>query len=183
MDSDFLWHSIGGGAIIAAALTLARLLLDYGLRGGERRVEQDERRRSQQRDAEARLERLLQDRLAESDRRLERCDLEFVVAPGPSCSAWSKPTRCSKRRPRRARPRTRTDCPASPAAERSAWPRSSRLAANADRLAPKPGRRARDRGGSPRGGAEGLSGCPGSRTRPARCARSPWPIRRADRSR
>jgi len=48
MDSDFLWHSIGGGAIIAAALTLARLLLDYGLRGGERRVEQDERRRSQQ---------------------------------------------------------------------------------------------------------------------------------------
>ena len=77
MDSDFLWHSIGGGAIIAAALTLARLLLDYGLRGGERRVEHDERRRSQQRDAEARLERLLQDRLAESDRRLERCDLEL----------------------------------------------------------------------------------------------------------
>ncbi|TME91789.1 MAG: hypothetical protein E6I52_26200 [Chloroflexi bacterium] len=67
MDSDFLWHSIGGGAIIAAALTLARLLLDYGLRGGERRVEQDERRRSQQRDAEARLE----------HRRLERCDLEL----------------------------------------------------------------------------------------------------------
>src|SRR5437588_12806581 len=77
MDSDFLLHSIGGGAIIAAALTLARLLLDYGLRGGERRVEHDERRRSQQRDAEARLERLLQDRLAESDRRLERCDLEL----------------------------------------------------------------------------------------------------------
>ncbi len=77
MDSDFLWHSIGGGAIIAAALTLARLLLDYGMRGGERRVEQDERRRSQQRDAEARLERVLQDRLAEADRRLERCDLEL----------------------------------------------------------------------------------------------------------
>ena len=54
MDSDFLLHSLGGGAIIAAALTLARLLLDYGLRGGERRVEQDERRRVQQRDAEAR---------------------------------------------------------------------------------------------------------------------------------
>ena len=77
MDSDFFWHSLGGGAIIAAALTLARLLLDYGLRGGERRVEHDERRRRQQRDAEARLERLLQDRLAESDRRLQRCDDEL----------------------------------------------------------------------------------------------------------
>ena len=77
MDSDFLLHSLGGGAIIAAALTLARLLLDYGMRGGERRVEQDERRRVQQRDAEARLERILQDRLAEADRRLERCDLEL----------------------------------------------------------------------------------------------------------
>jgi len=77
MDSDFLWHSLGGGAILAAALTLARLLLDYGFRGGERRVEQDDRRRAHQRDAEARLERILQDRLAEADRRLERCDAEL----------------------------------------------------------------------------------------------------------
>jgi C4-dicarboxylate-specific signal transduction histidine kinase len=77
MDSDFLWHSIGGGAIIAAALTLARLLLDYGFRGGERRAERDERRQARERDAEARLERILQDRLAESDRRLERCDGEL----------------------------------------------------------------------------------------------------------
>ena len=77
MDSDFLWHTLGGGAIIAAALTLARLLLDYGLRGGERRLEHDERRRGQQRDAEARLERILQDRLAECDRRLERSDADL----------------------------------------------------------------------------------------------------------
>ncbi|MBV8714859.1 MAG: hypothetical protein JO020_02380 [Chloroflexi bacterium] len=77
MDSDFLLHTLGGGAIIAAALTLARLLLDYGLRGGERRSEFDERRRTQQRDAEARLERVLQDRLAEADRRLERSDEEL----------------------------------------------------------------------------------------------------------
>ena len=77
MDSDFLLHTLGGGAIIAAALTLARLLLDYGLRGGERRSELDERRRTQQRDAEARLERVLQDRLAEADRRLERSDEEL----------------------------------------------------------------------------------------------------------
>jgi len=77
MDSDFLWHTLGGGAIITAALTLARLLLDYGSRGGERRIEHDERRRAQQRDAEARLERILQDRLAEADRRLERADAEL----------------------------------------------------------------------------------------------------------
>jgi hypothetical protein len=77
VDSDFLWHSIGGGAILAAALTLARLLLEYGMRGGERRGDQEERRRAQQRDAEARLERVLQDRLAEADRRLERCDAEL----------------------------------------------------------------------------------------------------------
>jgi hypothetical protein len=77
MDSDLFWHSLGGGAIIAAALALARLLLDYGLRGGERRLERDERRRTQQRDAEARLERILQDRLAEADRRLERSDADL----------------------------------------------------------------------------------------------------------
>jgi hypothetical protein len=73
-DSFSFWHSIGGGAIIAAALTLARLLLEYGIRGGDRRIEHEERRRAGQRDAEARLERILQDRLAESDRRLDRCE-------------------------------------------------------------------------------------------------------------
>ena len=77
MDPDLFWHTLGGGAIITAALALARLLLDYGLRGGERREEHDERRRGQQRDAEARLERILQDRLADADRRLERADAEL----------------------------------------------------------------------------------------------------------
>lgn len=81
MDPDLFWHSVGGAigasAIITAALTLARLLLDYGLRGGDRRFDRDERRRAQQRDAEARLERVLQDRLAEADRRFERCDDEL----------------------------------------------------------------------------------------------------------
>ncbi len=62
MDSDFFWHSLGGGAIVAAALTFARLLLEYGFRGGERRLEHAERRHGQQRDAEARLERILQER-------------------------------------------------------------------------------------------------------------------------
>jgi hypothetical protein len=77
MDSDFVWHSLGGGAIIAAALTLARLLLDYGWRGGDRRLEQEERRGARQRDAVARLERILQDRLADADRRLERFELDM----------------------------------------------------------------------------------------------------------
>src|ERR1700704_3148533 len=72
MDPDFFWHSLGGGAIVAAALPFGRLLLEYGFRGGERRLEHAERRRGQQRDAEARLERILQDRLADADRRLER---------------------------------------------------------------------------------------------------------------
>ena len=77
MDSDTLWHSVAGGAIIAAALTFARLLLESGARGGERRIEQEERRRRNQRDAEARLERILQDRLAEADRRLDRCEMDL----------------------------------------------------------------------------------------------------------
>ena len=74
MDSDLFWHSLGGGAIVAAALTLARLLVEYAVHRSARRLEHQERRRGQQRDAEARLERLLQDRLADADRRLERCE-------------------------------------------------------------------------------------------------------------
>lgn len=79
MDPDLFWHSVGGGAVIAALLTLARLLLDYSLRSGERRIDQDERRRGQQRDAEARLERILQDRLADADRRLQHADAELLA--------------------------------------------------------------------------------------------------------
>ena len=75
MDPDALWHSLGGGAIIAAALTFARLLLDYGSRASDRR-------RGEQRDAEARLERVLQDRVAEADRRLERCELDLNAERG-----------------------------------------------------------------------------------------------------
>jgi chromosome segregation ATPase len=77
MDPDTLWHSLAGGAIIAAALTFARQLLDYGLRGGEQRLDRVERQRRVQRDAEARLERILQDRLAEADRRLDRCEQDL----------------------------------------------------------------------------------------------------------
>ncbi|HEV7664412.1 MAG TPA: hypothetical protein VGQ62_12810 [Chloroflexota bacterium] len=72
MDNDTLLHSLAGGAIITAAFTFARLLLEYGSRASDRRVEHDDRRHQQQRDAEARLERVLQDRLAEADRRLDR---------------------------------------------------------------------------------------------------------------
>lgn len=76
MDPNIVWQTLGGGAIIAAALALARLLLDYGMRGGERRIEHEDHRRRLQRDAEARLERILQDRLADADRRLERFEQE-----------------------------------------------------------------------------------------------------------
>src|SRR5437870_8872648 len=86
MDSDFFWHSLGGGAIVAAALTFARLLLEYGSRGGERRLEHEDRRRGQQRDAEARLERILQDRLADADRRLARYEQD-VAAERVRCAA------------------------------------------------------------------------------------------------
>jgi hypothetical protein len=77
MDADAFWRSLGGGAAIAAALTLVRVLVDYRLRGNERRVEHEERRRRQQADAEARLERVLQDRLADADRRLEHFALDL----------------------------------------------------------------------------------------------------------
>jgi hypothetical protein len=76
-DFDPVWHSLGGGACVAAALTLVRIGLDYAFRNGERRLEREDRRHAHQRDAEARLERVLQDRLAEADRRLQRCDQEL----------------------------------------------------------------------------------------------------------
>src|SRR6185503_9217328 len=71
------WHSLGGGALVAAVLTLVRIGLDYTFRNGERRLEREDRRGAHQRDAEARLERVLQDRLSEADRRLEKCELEI----------------------------------------------------------------------------------------------------------
>jgi hypothetical protein len=78
MDPETIWHNLGGGAIVAAALTLIRMLFDYVMRRSERELDHAERRRGRQRTtAEARLERVLQDRLAEADRRLERCELEL----------------------------------------------------------------------------------------------------------
>ncbi|MBV9578113.1 MAG: hypothetical protein JO057_05935 [Chloroflexi bacterium] len=81
MDPNFLWQSLGGGAVITAVLTtviaLARILADYAARTSDRRAEHTDRRDRQNRDAEARLERILQDRLAEADRRLERADGEL----------------------------------------------------------------------------------------------------------
>jgi hypothetical protein len=76
MDPEFLLHVLSGGAMITAAVAVARLLLDYLVRG-ERGGDPQERRLRHDRDAEARLERILQDRLAEADRRLERSDAEL----------------------------------------------------------------------------------------------------------
>jgi hypothetical protein len=99
MDPDFFLHALSGGALITAAVALARLLLDYVVRpehGTEARQQRErherelrdperqdrdgqdrERRMRHERAAEARLERILQDRLAEADRRLERSDAEL----------------------------------------------------------------------------------------------------------
>jgi hypothetical protein len=79
MDTNTFFYAAAGGAILAAALTFGKLLLDYGLRGGDRRRDADDRHRRQQRDAEARLERILQDRLADADRRLDRYELEVMT--------------------------------------------------------------------------------------------------------
>ncbi|HLZ32291.1 MAG TPA: hypothetical protein VKV73_33640 [Chloroflexota bacterium] len=77
MDTDAFWRSLGGGAAAVAALTLVRLFIEYRVHLNERRHEQEERRRRQQADAEARLERVLQDRLADADRRLEHFALDL----------------------------------------------------------------------------------------------------------
>jgi hypothetical protein len=76
-DLSPIWHNLGSGACIAALVTLVRLGLEFVVRHGERKQEQEDRRRTHERDAEARLERMLQDRLSEADRRLERCELEI----------------------------------------------------------------------------------------------------------
>ena len=76
-DLDSLWRSLGGGALVAAALTLARMLLEQAFRQRDRARDQAERRGAFERDAEARLERLLQDRLCAVDRRLERSQEEL----------------------------------------------------------------------------------------------------------
>src|ERR1700724_3405856 len=77
MDADTFWHAFGNATLIAAALTVVRLLLEYCMRGAERRGDHEERGRRHQRDAEARLERLLQDRLADADRRLEHFEFDL----------------------------------------------------------------------------------------------------------
>ena len=123
----FVWRSLGGGALIAAALTLARLLLENGLRGGERRLEHEERRRHQQRDAEARLERLLHDRLADADRRLERVELD--CRPSACASARSSTSTPACSRPRPAQRAVRQLC----------WPSTARDS-RAQRPSPQPAR-------------------------------------------
>jgi len=80
MDPDFFWHTLAGGTILATAVTFARLLLDYAVRGVDRRADPYARHDRRQRAAEARLESLLQDRLAEADRRLEREHLLLLQA-------------------------------------------------------------------------------------------------------
>jgi hypothetical protein len=76
MDPDLFWRSVGGGALVAAAIALVRLILEFTVLGADRRSEVQDRRRRQQRDAEERLQRVLEDRLADADRRLDRYELD-----------------------------------------------------------------------------------------------------------
>jgi hypothetical protein len=108
MDNEVVLHSVAGGVIVAAALTFARLLLEYGFRGGERRIEHEDRRRSQQRDAEARLERVLQDRLAEADRRLERLQQAYDLLLLQYANLQAEHERMWKDSPRRLASERRT---------------------------------------------------------------------------
>lgn len=70
--TGLLVPSLAGGAIITAGITLAQLLVDSYTAAAKRADERDRRRLGDASDAEARLERVLQDRLAEADRRLDR---------------------------------------------------------------------------------------------------------------
>jgi hypothetical protein len=74
---DLIWHSLGGGAIVAAALTLVRVVVEYGFRRREHRDQQVERQRIDKRDADARLDRQMQERLSEAAIRLERYEREI----------------------------------------------------------------------------------------------------------
>jgi exonuclease VII large subunit len=76
IDLEPVWHTLGGGAAAAAVFTLLRLGLEYGFRHADRRIDRDERHHGQRQDVEARLERLLHERLNDAERRLERCQLE-----------------------------------------------------------------------------------------------------------
>ncbi len=78
-DLEPLWRSLGGGAVAAAALALLRVGLEYLFRHRDRSLDQADRRRTFQRDAEARLERILQDRVSDADRRVERAEQRYAA--------------------------------------------------------------------------------------------------------
>jgi len=77
--TDGLLQGVGDGAVIAAALALVKLALDFTSRRAERSLDQEERRGRYERDAEERLERLLRDQAEEAARRLSRRDDEIAA--------------------------------------------------------------------------------------------------------
>jgi len=82
LDIDTLLHGLGGGAALAAAIALARLVVEFLIRRSDRGFDEDDRRRGHLRDAESRVERILQERLAQADRHLDRAaaDVELERA-------------------------------------------------------------------------------------------------------
>lgn len=76
---DVVMQGVGEGAVIAAALALAKLAFDFTSRRAERSLDQEERRRRYERDTESRLERLLRDQLDDAERRLAHRDDELAT--------------------------------------------------------------------------------------------------------
>jgi hypothetical protein len=66
---DSLLQELGGGAALAAAFAIVKLVLDAAGRRGDHLLDLEERARGHERDAESRLERLLRDLLDQADRR------------------------------------------------------------------------------------------------------------------
>jgi hypothetical protein len=82
MDLDGVWSGIGGGVLVAGAVALAKLLFEHVDRRGQRALDREDRRRAHEWDAEARLERLLEDQLADAERRVERYQADAQTERG-----------------------------------------------------------------------------------------------------
>lgn len=128
MDYSSLLQSLAGGALITAGLTLAQLLFEYANGSAKRAADQRDRRFIEQRDADIRLERVLQDRLADADRRLDRLQqTQDLLLERYAALELNRP------RPRSRQDRSRTRAAAAlPAGPRAPRPRRTRAAGDTD---------------------------------------------------
>jgi hypothetical protein len=71
-DMDPVLQAFGGGAALAAAFALVKLVLDGTGRRGDRLLDLEERSRGHERDTEQRFERVLQDLVDRAERRVQQ---------------------------------------------------------------------------------------------------------------